>query len=95
MYLSTNCKANIGLVVRDWTCVILFVGLSCHCIGQLYTFRWLKRQSQQKLSAFVVCWNDLEAFPGNSVDPDQTAPIGAVWSGSTLFVSVLNFVKQC
>ena len=22
----------------------------------------------------------------NSVDPDQTAPTGAVWSGSTLFV---------
>ena len=27
----------------------------------------------------------------NSVDPDQTAPIGAVCSGSTLFVSILNF----
>ena len=26
----------------------------------------------------------------NSVDPDQTAPIGAVCSGSTLFVSLLN-----
>ena len=26
----------------------------------------------------------------NSVDPDQTAPIGAVFSGSTLFASVLN-----
>ena len=26
----------------------------------------------------------------NSVDPDQTAPIGAVCSGFTLFVSVLN-----
>ena len=26
----------------------------------------------------------------NSVDPDQTALIGAVCSGSTLFVSVLN-----
>ena len=25
-----------------------------------------------------------------SVDPDQTAPIGAVSSGSTLFVSILN-----
>ena len=25
-----------------------------------------------------------------SVDPDQTAPIGAVCSGSTLFASVLN-----
>ena len=26
----------------------------------------------------------------NSVDPDQTAPIGAVCSGSILFVSMLN-----
>ena len=26
----------------------------------------------------------------NSVDPDQTAPIGAVCSGSLLFASILN-----
>ena len=26
----------------------------------------------------------------NSVDPDQTAPGGAVWSGSTLFAIPLN-----
>ena len=26
----------------------------------------------------------------NSVDPDQTAPIGAVCSGSTLFATTLN-----
>ena len=26
----------------------------------------------------------------NSVDPDQTAPIGAVCSGATLFASILN-----
>ena len=26
----------------------------------------------------------------NSVNPDQTAPIGAVCSGSTLFASILN-----
>ena len=26
----------------------------------------------------------------NGVDPDQTAPIGAVCSGSTLFASILN-----
>ena len=26
----------------------------------------------------------------NSWDPDQTAPIGAVCSGSTLFASILN-----
>ena len=26
----------------------------------------------------------------NSVDPDQTSPIGAVCSGSTLFASIFN-----
>ena len=26
----------------------------------------------------------------NNVDPDQTAPMGAVCSGSTLFASILN-----
>ena len=26
----------------------------------------------------------------NSVDPDQTAPIGAVCTGSSLFASILN-----
>ena len=28
--------------------------------------------------------NDVDGM-ANSVDPDQTAPLGAVWSGSTLF----------
>ena len=26
----------------------------------------------------------------NSVDPDQTSPIGAICSGTTLFASILN-----
>ena len=30
----------------------------------------------------------------NSVDPDQTAPIGAVCSGSTLFASILNLLVK-
>ena len=28
----------------------------------------------------------------NNVDPDQTAPVGAVCSGSTLFASILNLL---
>ena len=42
-------------------------------------------------SAEVVCckWlpniTDRLSIEANSVDPEQTAPIGAVWSGSTLF----------
>ena len=30
----------------------------------------------------------------SSVDPDQTAPIGAVCSGSTLFASILKLVSN-
>ena len=30
----------------------------------------------------------------NSEDPDQTAPIGAVCSGSTLFASMLNLSEM-
>ena len=30
----------------------------------------------------------------NSVDPNQTAPIGAVLSGSTLFASILKLVSN-
>ena len=42
-------------------------------------------------SVYVICWIFLQTFQtyfciqANSVDPDQTAPRGAVWSGSTLF----------
>ena len=52
--------------------------------------QYLMRQSQQKSSAFLVCSNVLDASMANSVDPDQTAPIGAVCSGFTLFASILN-----
>ena len=31
----------------------------------------------------------------NSVDPDQTAPLGAVCCGSTLFASILNLCEDC
>ena len=39
------------------------------------------------LSRLLKC---LEASLANSVDPDQTASIGAVCSGCTLFVSIFN-----
>ena len=42
----------------------------------------------------VVCFSRLlkclRNLYGKSVDPDQTAPIGAVCSGSTLFASILT-----
>ena len=45
-------------------------------------------------SVYVVYWIFLKTFQtyfciqANSVDPDQTAPRGAVWSGSTLFAKM-------
>ena len=42
----------------------------------------------------IVCYSRLLkclSFMANSVDPDQTALIGAVCSGSTLFASILNW----
>ena len=46
-------------------------------------------------SVCVLCWIFLQTFQtyfclqANSVDPDQTAPKGAVWSGSTLFATMI------
>ena len=52
-------------------------------------------------SIYVVCWIFLQTFQtyfciqANSVDPDQTAPLGAVWSGSTLFAKItFKITKQ-
>ena len=45
----------------------------------------------------VVCFSCLLKCLRNlygSVNPDQTAPIGAVCSGSMLFASILNFVSN-
>ena len=45
-------------------------------------------------SVNVVCWMFLQTFQTyfciqtTSVGPDQTAPKGAVWSGSTLFAKM-------
>ena len=45
----------------------------------------------KKSSAGVVCGEllpniiDELSIEANSVEPERTAPIGAVWSGSTLF----------
>ena len=58
------------------------------------TDQWhLKCQWQQKSSAFLVCQNVSEASMEDSVNPDQTAPIGAVCSASSLFASILKFAS--
>ena len=43
----------------------------------------LKRQSQQKSSVFLICWNLQEASMTNSVDPGETASI--IWVHTVRF----------
>ena len=61
----------------------------------MYTLLTLKAL-RKNASESVVCWSRLLqiidkhlwknlSMEANSVDPEQTAPIGAVWSVSTLF----------
>ena len=78
---STLNRKTLLRVVRFWS---LFL-LPLKCQENLH----LKISS-----VYVVCWIFLQTFQSyfciqaNSVDPDQTAPKGAVWSGSTLFAEM-------
>ena len=52
------------------------------------------------LSVEIICNKELPnitdelSIEANSVDPEQTAPIGAVWSGSTLFAIEASYTFQ-
>ena len=69
----------------------------CHSVCTSWTYRKFPKYSDTQ----KICWNhskiwtmwfyhrvmspnDADGIP-NTVDPDQTAPLGAVWSGSALF----------
>ena len=76
----------------------------CHSSRKFYThqqvIKWTltlkapRKTASEMSSVYVVCWIFLQTFwnysciQANSVDPDQTAPKGAVWSGSTLFAEM-------
>ena len=63
--------------------------------GDRHTVKFLNIRTPKKIVIILKFWKmwlchwemNAKAADGmaNSVDPDQTAPLGAVWSGSTLF----------
>ena len=58
------------------------------CIGPWSVDKCIWECLQIKASAAYICLTLLSnwSIEANSVDPDQTAPTGAVLTGSTLFV---------
>ena len=61
-----------------------------HCLSYLFLCKTLNVPITTKVVCFSRLLKCLRSLYGKSVDPDQTAPIGAVCSGSTLFASILN-----
>ena len=64
-------------------------GHLCH-YDLLTLFLYMKNLTLQlPVTTTVICFRHLlvilKVIFANSADPDQTAPLGAVWSGSTLF----------
>ena len=43
----------------------------------------------------VVCLCILVAYIANNMNPDQTAPLGAVWSGCIVFASKVKLILKC
>ena len=49
-------------------------------------------KSGRAAQSYKILFQMILSFRRNSADPDQTAPRGAVWSGSTLFaISAASF----
>ena len=81
----------------DWS---VFAGRTCHFVGfvmkrLIFTVKILKIQTPENIAVNTLIWTrwlyhrvlhpKAADRMANSVDPDQTAPLEAVWSGSTLF----------
>ena len=65
------------------------------CLTEVLTLKTPRKPASENLSSvYVICWIFLLTFQtyfciqANSVNPDQTGPRGAVWSGATLFAKM-------
>ena len=80
MQPSSNCNVHLWLIVEDWTCVILFVGLchmiSCNCTvrytltGDIWVIFWVWFRN---VNCSVACDYTLEAKLAKGVDLEQSA----------------------
>ena len=97
---------NISKAVREIALILIFynqlrvhwknglliyqVEVSINRFSSQYSLLTLKASIATKVMLFSSAEMFKKPSIANSVDPDQTAPIGAVCSGSTLFASILN-----
>ena len=66
------------------------IEVTCELLGGKYPLLALNAPIATKVVCFSHLLKCLRSLYGKQLDPDQTAPIGAVCSGSTLFASILG-----
>ena len=75
-------------------CEVVTVKIQKHCTTNMKRCQEVLLTLNEPISTKVICFSHLlkylRSLYGKSVDPDQTAPIGAVCSESMLFASILN-----
>ena len=79
----TALESTSAFVLR-LNCCDIFIGFYVARCRELQNLLTLKAPNTINCVWLIVYWNDWDASLTNSVDPDQTAPLGAVWSWSTL-----------
>ena len=85
---SKRVKTRIQCTIIMWHCIFMSL------INSVLTLKAPRKTASENVVCYVVCWIFLQTFQtyfciqANSVDPDQTAPKGAVWSWSTLFAKM-------
>ena len=90
MSIWLNTSGKYSIVVRRACVLVSASDLFSYWI-YINPYDAKKKLHLKMLSIYVVCWIFLQTFQNyfclqaNSMDPHQTAPRAAVWSGSTLF----------
>ena len=88
----TNVKCQSLLKIRK---IFQNVCWNFYPAWKALTLKMPRKSASEMSSVYVIYWIFLQTFQtyfcikANSVDPDQTAPRGAVWSGSTLFAKMI------
>ena len=83
-------KTGNATCLHTYRCKLI-CPINCGLFDKLST---LKVSITTKVVCFCHLLKCFLSFLTNSVDSDQTASAGAVWSGSTLFVPILTFISQ-
>ena len=108
-FFVKKCSVYL-LYLQHWHCNVwlkMTQKLTSKCQKDLMkTWKCIERLCENDTAKPLWAWKQMEKYSNvpkfsdrqvwkNSVDPDQTAPRGAVWSGSTLFaISSASFGKS-